>query len=206
VLTQEQYDNDTSTVREIISALTGAKSKDAPTSHGFPKSFTESFSKVSDHEEMEVSLSFLLQNRCSIRAYKKSRIQADSQMLDLSPGIPVLMGTRASRLQSSSIPKPARSRVPRLVARSSLSPLASWIGKQLNGQIISKRHLDENGLLSTILDGYPNGLLAIPATDSVGPRIVVPRDKQMNLITATQAEIHHQGHTKVHHNLYPLYY
>ncbi len=46
----------------------------------------------------------------------------------------------------------------------------------------------------------------IPATNSIGPRIVVPRDEQTNLITATHAEIHHQGHTKVHHILYPLYY
>ncbi len=122
-------------------------------------------------------------------------------MLVLSPCIPVLIGTRASRLQTSASPKPARSRVPRLVARSSLSPLASWIGKQLDGQIIPKRHLDENGLLSTVLDGYPNGLLAIPSTDSIGPR-----DEQMKLITATHAEIHHQGHTKMHHILYPLYY
>ncbi len=51
------------------------------TSHGVSKSFTGSSCEVPDHEEMEVSLSFLLQNRCSIRAYKKSKIQADAQML-----------------------------------------------------------------------------------------------------------------------------
>ncbi len=107
-------------------------------------------------------------------------------MLDLSPCNPVLIGTRASRIQSPSISKLARSRVPRPMARLALSPLASWISKQLNGQTIPKRHLDENGLLSTVLDVYPNGLLAIPANDSIGPRIVVPRDELMNLITATR--------------------
>ncbi len=45
VLTQGQYDNDTSTVREIMLALTGTKSKDAPTSHGFPTSLTGSSRK-----------------------------------------------------------------------------------------------------------------------------------------------------------------
>ena len=73
-------------------------------------------------------------------------------------------------------------------------------------QRIPKHHLDENGILSTILEGFPNGLLAIPPTDSIGPRIVVPKDEQRNLITATHAEIHPQGHTKVLHILYPQYY
>ena len=77
----------------------------------------------------------------------------------------------------------------RLTARVPLNPLSSWIGKQLVGQTIPKHHLDEHGILSTILEGFPNGLLAIPPTDSIGPRIVVPKDEQMNLITATHAEI-----------------
>jgi hypothetical protein len=42
------------------------------------------------------------------------------------------------------------------------SPLSSWIGKQLLGQNISKRHLEKDGKL-TMMEGYPHGLLAIPS-------------------------------------------
>ncbi len=38
------------------------------------------------------------------------------------------------------------------------SQLSSWIGKQLLGQNIPKRHLDKDGKL-TMMEGYPHGLL-----------------------------------------------
>jgi hypothetical protein len=57
-----------------------------------------------------------------------------------------------------------------------------------------------------MMEGYPHGLLAIPSDGYTGQRIVVPVDEQKALIKCTHAEIHHQGHTKVHHVLYPLYY
>jgi hypothetical protein len=85
------------------------------------------------------------------------------------------------------------------------SPLSSWIGKQLLGQKIPKRHLDKDGNLQ-IMQGYPHGLLAIPSDGYSAQRIVVPVEKQKSLIKSTHAEIHRQGHTKVHHVLYPLYY
>jgi hypothetical protein len=57
-----------------------------------------------------------------------------------------------------------------------------------------------------MMEGYPHGLLAIPSDGYSGQRIVVPVDEQKALIKCTHTEIHHQGHTKVHHVLYPLYY
>ena len=56
------------------------------------------------------------------------------------------------------------------------------------------------------MQGYPHGLLAIPSDGYSGQRIVIPVEEQKALIKNTHAEIHHQGHTKVHHVLYPLYY
>ena len=65
--------------------------------------------------------------------------------------------------------------------------------------------LDGEGNLQ-MMQGYPHGLLAIPSDGYSGQRIVVPVEEQKALIKSTHAEIHHQGHTKVHHVLYPLYY
>ena len=49
-----------------------------------------------------------------------------------------------------------------VVGKQRQSPLSSWIGKQLLGQNIPKRHLDKDGKL-TMMEGYPHGLLAIPS-------------------------------------------
>jgi hypothetical protein len=49
------------------------------------------------------------------------------------------------------------------------------------------------------MHGHPHGLLAIPSDGYSGQRIVVPIEEQKSLIKSTHAEIHHQGHTKVHH-------
>jgi hypothetical protein len=83
------------------------------------------------------------------------------------------------------------------------SPLSSWIGKQLLGQVIPKKHLDKDGNLQ-MMENYPHGLLAIPSDGYSGQRILVPVNERKALIKSTHAEIHHQGHTKVHHVLYPL--
>jgi hypothetical protein len=65
--------------------------------------------------------------------------------------------------------------------------------------------LDKEGNLQ-MMQGYPHGLLAIPSDGYSGQRIVVPVEEQKSLIKSTHAEIRHQGHIKVHHVLYPLYY
>jgi hypothetical protein len=85
------------------------------------------------------------------------------------------------------------------------SPLSSWIGKQLLEQVIPKKHLNKDGNLQ-MMENYPHGPLAIPSDGYSGQRILAPVDEQKALIKSTHAKIHHQGHTKVHHVLYPLYY
>ncbi len=92
-----------------------------------------------------------------------------------------------------------------VVGKQRQSPLSSWIGKQLLEQKIPKKYLDKDGNL-TMMGGYPHGLLAIPSDRYSGQRIVVPVDEQKALIKCTHVKIHHQGHTKLHHVLYPLYY
>jgi hypothetical protein len=127
---------------------------------------------------------------------------------------PVLMQTRASQgIVSASV----QTTVPPANAKSSQrkqdtgvdkqrqSHLSTWIGEQLKGQIIPKKHLDKEGNLQ-MMKNYPHGLLAIPSDGYSGQRILVPVDEQKALIKSTHAEIHHQGHTKVHHVLYLLYY
>ena len=48
--------------------------------------------------------------------------------------------------------------------------------------------------------------MAIPSDGCSGHRIVVTIEEQNALIKRTHVEIHHQGHIKVQHALYPLYY
>jgi hypothetical protein len=66
------------------------------------------------------------------------------------------------------------------------------------GYFPKKEHLDKDGKLMTMMEGYPHGLLAIPYDGYSGQRIIIPVDEQKGLINSTHAEIHHQGHTKVH--------
>jgi hypothetical protein len=77
-----------------------------------------------------------------------------------------------------------------VVGKQRQSPLSSWIGKQLLGQNIPKRHLDKDGKLM-MMEGYSHGLLAIPSDGYAGQRILVPLDEQKGLIKSTHAEIHH---------------
>ena len=48
--------------------------------------------------------------------------------------------------------------------------------------------------------------MAIPSDGCSGHRIVVPVEEQKAIIKRAHVEIHHQGHIKVQHALYPLYY
>jgi hypothetical protein len=128
--------------------------------------------------------------------------------------IPVLVQTRAQRgklplVKASGKRKwnPSLERKGKvddaITAKQRKSPLSSWTGKQLLGQKIPKRYLDGVCNLQ-MMQGYPHGLLAIPSDGYSGQRIVAPVEKA--LIKSTHAEIHHRGHTKVHHVLCPLYY
>ena len=81
--------------------------------------------------------------------------------------------------------------------------VASWIGKQILNQQIPVR---QQSYLISSLEGYPEGLLATELEGSGNARIVVPVEYQQQLVLDTHEDIHHQGHQKVHHILYPLYY
>jgi hypothetical protein len=150
-------------------------------------------------------------NPSLISLYLQDAKTANKKELDR----PVWVQTRAQQGEPAStmkLPEQKRKRknmgqkeTMAVVGRQRQSPLSSWIGKQLLGQNIPKRHLDKDGKL-TMMEGYPHGLLAIPSDGYAGQRILVPLDEQKGLIKSTHAEIHHQGHTKVHHVLYPLYY
>jgi hypothetical protein len=150
-------------------------------------------------------------NPSLISLYLQEAKAANKRELDR----PVWVQTRAQQGESASATKfPEQKRKRKnvgqkektaVVGKQRQSPLSSWIGKQLLGQNIPRKHLDEDGKL-TMMEGYPHGLLAIPLDGYAGQRILVPLDEQKGLIKSTHAEIHHQGHTKVHHVLYPLYY
>ncbi len=68
VLTMEQLDDDTSHVVELLQTLMGVDIESTPTSHG------------GKDERVDVSLSFLLQSRLDLNAYRRYRRQADEQM------------------------------------------------------------------------------------------------------------------------------
>jgi hypothetical protein len=62
-----------------------------------------------------------------------------------------------------------------------------------------------DGELMASLDGYPEGLLAIPNDDG-SPRIIVPKSQIKALVLQCHEDIHHQSHVKVLYILKPLFY
>jgi hypothetical protein len=62
-----------------------------------------------------------------------------------------------------------------------------------------------HGLLITQVDGYPEGLLAVPNPYG-SPRIIVPRSQVNALVLQCHEDIHHQSYIKVLHVLKALYY
>ena len=62
-----------------------------------------------------------------------------------------------------------------------------------------------NGELMASLEGYPEGLLAIPNDDG-SPRIIVPKSQIKSLVLQCHEDIHHQSHVKVLYILKPLFY
>jgi hypothetical protein len=62
-----------------------------------------------------------------------------------------------------------------------------------------------HGLLITQVNGYPDGLLAIPDKNG-SPRIIVPKSQVEGLVLQCHEDIHHQRHVKVLHILKSLFY
>ena len=63
-----------------------------------------------------------------------------------------------------------------------LDDVSLWVGHQLNHKRMPKeyKHMPPDGELMVSLDGYPEGLLAIPNDDG-SPRIIVPRNQIKSL-------------------------
>ncbi len=62
-----------------------------------------------------------------------------------------------------------------------------------------------HGLLITQVDGYPEGLLAVPNPYG-SPRIIVPKSQVNVLVLQCHEDIHPQSHIKVLYVLKALYY
>jgi hypothetical protein len=88
-----------------------------------------------------------------------------------------------------------------------LDDVSLWVGHQLNHKRMPKeyKHMPPDGELMVSLEGYPEGLLAIPNDDG-SPRIIVPRTQIKSLVLQCHEDIHHQSHVKVLHILKPLFY
>ena len=127
-------------------------------------------------------------------------IQTRSQATRISPRTSTTKNNnkRKRKNKTSSMPTPC------IVGNKyNISPLKSWIGNQLSDQPLPDIKTD--ALISS-LEGYPDGLLAVPSTTGGKPRIIVPIREQKSLVMQTHEDIHHQGHQKVLHVLYPSFY
>jgi hypothetical protein len=218
VFTAELLEMDRSNVEDLIAMMQDSTEDNEASSRTFSPSFCllNSTGQEFPMDRLRNSLSCQEaisepRNSFLLLLYSKEAKMANRKELDR----PVWVQTRAQQGDYSCVlklPEQKRKRKDKgpkeakvVIGKQRQSPLSSWIDKQLLGQIIPKRHLDKDGKL-TMMEGYPHGLLAIPSDGYAGQRILVPVDEQKGLIKSTHAKIHHQGHTTVHHVLYPLYY
>jgi hypothetical protein len=160
-----------------------------------------SFTDTHEHDDMEsLSLSFsLFSKERQGSAAVDSNLSLVSTYLALSGRAqtlegsrrPVLVQTRASQgivsvAAQVSVPRTKSMATQRKqdtgVDKQRQSPLSSWIGKQLLGQVIPKKHLDKDGNLQ-MMENYPQGLLAIPSDGYSGQRILVPVDERLRART-----------------------
>jgi hypothetical protein len=88
-----------------------------------------------------------------------------------------------------------------------LDDVNQWIGHQLNHQRMPEKYMDTppHGFLITQVNGYPDGLLAIPDKNG-SPRIIVPKSQVEGLVLQCHEDIHYQNHVKVLHIFKSLLY
>ncbi len=199
IYSMEQQLQDEANVKELVDSITDAHEHDYMEALSFS---SPSLSKErQDRADPDFSLS-LVSTYLALSGRAQAQEECRRSVLVQTQGIV------SSSVQAMAPPPKARAPLRKQdtgIGKQRQSPLSSWIGKQLLGQNIPKKHLDKDGKLQ-MMEHYPHGLLAIPSDGYSGQRILVPVDEQKALIKSTHAEIHHQGHTKVHHVLYPLYY
>jgi hypothetical protein len=88
-----------------------------------------------------------------------------------------------------------------------LDDLDLWVGRQLNHEKMPAKYLYEapQGELTTSIDGYPEGLLAIPG-DNGYLRMIVPRYQIKALVLQCHEDINRKSHVKVLYILRSLFY
>jgi hypothetical protein len=116
------------------------------------------------------------------------------------PGIPIvpLHENGTIRWTNTNVP---RQPIPKL------DDVSLWIRHQLNYERMPTKYqpMSLEGELIASIEGYPEGLLAIPSENG-SPRIIVPKSQIKALVLQCHEDIHHQSHVKVLYILKPLYY
>ena len=144
---------------------------------------------------------------------KDSPERNESEAINTPAGKTIVSGDRHSDEQGMSSVAPVHehgtikwTNVPRQPIPQ-LDDINLWVGHQLNHKRMPKeyQHMPPEGELVASLDGYPEGLLAVPNEDGY-PRIIVPRSQIRALVLQCHEDIHHQSHIKVLYILQPLYY
>jgi hypothetical protein len=125
---------------------------------------------------------------------------------------PVLVQTRASQGIVSTVaqvsappirPKAEQRKQDTGVDEQRQSPFSSWIGKQLLGQVVPRKHLDKDGNLQ-MMENSPHGQLAIPPDGYSGQTILVPVDEQKALVKSTHADSPSKAHKSAPRSLSSL--
>ncbi len=138
----EQQMQDEANVKELVDSITDAHERDSMES----LSFSSLSKERKERADPDFSLSLV-----STYLAVSGRAQAQEESRR-----PVLVQTRASQgIVSSSVQTlapPTKTRAPQRkqdtgVGKQRQSPLSSWIGKQLLGQNIPRKHLDKDGKL-----------------------------------------------------------
>ena len=130
-----------------------------------------------------------LQNKDNDETAEPIRSEREDYSIHTPSSGTILSGDRHTEVNGSSSVEPILERrkiswvnVPRQPIPQ-LEDVSLWIGHQLHHKRMPKeyQHLHPEGELIASLDGYPEGLLAIPNKDGF-PRIIVPRTQIKALV------------------------
>jgi hypothetical protein len=166
------------------------------------------------HWNLQLYTSNVVQSFPITRASRNvSRQSADDSTISTPASETIISGLRhVTRHSTSSVsPQITEGRITRKNTPKQpipqLDDVNQWIGQQLNHQRMPEKYMDTppQGLLITQVNGYPDGLLAIPDTNG-SPRIIVPKSQVEGLVLQCHEDIHHQSRVKVLHMLKSLFY
>jgi hypothetical protein len=166
-----------------------------------------------DEEEYEVPMEAFPVTRSSKKSSSQTDIHPDWNSIQTPAAATIISGDRHTTEHEISSVAPLNengtirwTNVPRQPIPK-LDDVSLWIGHQLNYERMPTKyqHMAPEGELLASIEGYPEGLLAIP-NDNGSPRIIVPRSQIKALVLQCHEDIHHQSHVKVLYILKPLYY